>query len=132
MPLLLLASLAAACASEVRIQPLATGRPDVAAYMLRGPSLEALAGELTRLCPQGQQILRQSQSGSRMVPASSSWQQSLNDTSALIYPPAALAEMMVVCRPQVQAQVQPPRALPPAPSATSLSTQAFAVAPAVP
>lgn len=128
-PLLILAAMVAGCASEVRIQPLATGRPEVAAYQLHGPSLEALAQELTRLCPQGQQTLRQSQSGSRMVPASSRWQQSLNDAVATIDPPVTKAEMMVVCLPQVQARIQPPRALPPAPSATTTSTQALAVGP---
>ena len=45
-PLLILAAMVAGCASEVRIQPRATGRPEVAAYQLHGPSLEALAQEL--------------------------------------------------------------------------------------
>lgn len=130
---LVFAILAAGCATVVRIQPLATGRPDVAAYNLSGPSLEALSQELTRLCPAGQQVLRQSQSGTRMVPAGSSWQQSLNDSAALFNPPDSQAQVMVVCHrlpaTQVQALLSPQTAPQPVPTPARASVSVPALAP---
>ncbi len=85
------------CASQVRIAPLATGRIDVAAYELRGPSLDAVRHEAARLCPQGAEVLRQSQSGAVTLPAASMLQRVgvLVDT---LDPPRTEAQLMVLCK----------------------------------
>ncbi len=112
----------AGCSSVVRVQPLATSRVEVAAYNLRGPSLDALRHEAARLCANGGEVLRQSQSGSRRAATDgpqSRWASSAMDW---VDPPQGEAQMMVVCRAQAADRAIAP--VPAAPAAPPLASVA--------
>ena len=97
MAVLALGLTLAGCASMVRVQPLATARDDMPAYILTAESPQALAREASRLCPAGHQVLRQSQSGTRLAQADSRWQQAWQNTVALLDAPQSQAQLMVLC-----------------------------------
>ena len=97
MAVLALGLTLAGCASMVRVQPLATARADMPAYILTAESPQALAREASRLCPAGHQVLRQSQSGTRLAQADSRWQQAWQNTVALLDAPQSQAQLMVLC-----------------------------------
>ncbi len=118
----------AGCSSVVRVQPLATSRVEVAAYNLRGPSLDALRHEAARLCVNGGEVLRQSQSGSRRAATDgpqSRWASSAMDW---VDPPQGEAQMMVVCRAQAADRAIAPAPVPAAPAAPPLASVAPASA----
>ncbi|MBL0147864.1 MAG: hypothetical protein IPP87_03675 [Ideonella sp.] len=84
-----------ACASprmDIRPQISATGQP---AYELRGTQLTVLQAEVTRLCPNGADVLRQTQRYERPEAEPGfvkRW------TIELLDPPHTEAQMQVVCR----------------------------------
>lgn len=96
-PLLALACLAtlAGCASQrmdIRPQISANGQP---AYELRGSNLQVLQAQVQRLCPNGADVLRQTQRFERPETEPGfvkRW------TVELIDPPHTEAQMQVVCR----------------------------------
>lgn len=90
--------MAAGCSSLIDVRPLATGRVDVAAFELRGPSLQPLRREALRLCPQGADVLRQTVSDQRPELDAGRIHRWLNTAAAWVEPPVRQAQLMVVCK----------------------------------
>lgn len=89
-----------ACASLVEVRPMATGRPDVSAYELRGSDVAVLKREAQKQCPQGADILRQAgRSDQRPAAADAGrlgrW---ANATGNWLSPPRREAQLVVVCK----------------------------------
>ncbi len=85
------------CAGQVSVAPLATGRVDIAAYELRGPGIEEVRNEAAKLCPQGAQVLRQSQSGARALPSAGMFQRVTGTLMATLDPPKMAAQLTILC-----------------------------------
>lgn len=88
----------AGCATVVDVQPLATGRGDVAAYELNGSDLVAVQREALRLCPQGGDIVRQAVRSQTPEHLEGRWRGWMNSASAWVEPPQRGAQLQVVCR----------------------------------
>lgn len=86
------------CAATLHVQPLATGRNDMAAYALTGADLDMLRREAQRLCPLGGDILRQAGAHQRMHKPDSRWRAALTTAARWADPPDATAQLMVLCR----------------------------------
>ena len=88
------------CASRIEVLPLATGRPDVTAYELRGPELAGLRREALRLCPQGAEVLRHAGRDERTEPASGRLARWASATGDWLDPPRREAQLLMRCREQ--------------------------------
>ncbi len=104
------------CAGTVQVQPLATGRSAVQAYVLTGVDPQALRHQAQRLCPLGADVLRQATARAPAEKINSRWRAALAHTAAWLEPPQPAAQIVVVCAASAeQARVEPPAA--PAPAA---------------
>lgn len=101
--LLLAACLAAGLGGcgQVQVRPLATGVVEQPAYMLRGETLAQLRSEAQRLCPQGAEVLRQTQriDGGHESAAAAHWSTRwLLQAQQRMAPPSQEAQLMVLCQ----------------------------------
>lgn len=88
-----------ACGSVVEVRPLATGRPDVSAYELRGSDVALLKRTAQNQCPQGADILRQAgRSDQRPAPDASRLSRWANATGNWLSPPTRDAQLVVLCK----------------------------------
>ncbi len=111
----------------VDVRPLTTGRVDVAAYELRGPALAPLRREAQRLCPQGADILRQTNRDQLPADEAGRVGRWLQTAAAWVEPPRRAAQMMLVCKESAADLV-----LPAAAAAETAPTDAPASLPAGP
>ena len=78
---------------------MATGRPDVSAYELRGSDVAQIRREAQKQCPQGGDILRQSgRSDQRAPPDSGRLGRWAHATAHWLAPPKREAQLVVVCK----------------------------------
>lgn len=78
---------------------MATGRPDVSAYELRGSDVALLKREAQKQCPQGADILRQAgRSDQRPAPDAGRLSHWANATGNWLAPPKREAQLVVVCK----------------------------------
>jgi hypothetical protein len=92
------------CAGPVRVEPLATGQPGVAAFQLFGPTLTDLRLSAGRLCPQGGQVMRSAETRTdRMPPTAGRVMRWLDWTAEQVSPAPKSAQLLVVCDPQPDA-----------------------------
>lgn len=116
------AVLATACSNLVEVRPLATGRVEVSAYELRGAELSILRRETQRLCPTGADVLRQAARDQQPSDPAGRWQAWMNRAATWVDPPQREAQMVVVCKPTLDAltvaaaPASPPAAPTPDPS----------------
>lgn len=89
----------AGCGTLTEIRPLATGHAGVAAYELAGADLPSLRREVRRLCPQGADVLRQSNQEQTPGNGDAPARQWISQVSAWVEAPQRTAQLMVVCRP---------------------------------
>ena len=138
-----LLGLCSACSTVVDVRPLATGRVDVSAFDLRGPTLPALRDQASQLCPQGAEVLRQAARDQLALVDPGRINRWLNTASSWFDPPQREAQLMIVCKPapgeaQLQATASPQRSKPvsdlspPATDAVDFSATASPAPDAVP
>ena len=78
---------------------MATGRPDVSAYELRGSDVALLKREAQKQCPQGADILRQAgRSDQRPAADAGRLGRWANATGHWLSPPKREAQLVVVCK----------------------------------
>lgn len=78
---------------------MATGRPDVSAYELRGSDVAQLKRQAQRQCPQGGDILRQAgRSDQRPAPDGGHLSRWAHATGNWLAPPNREAQLVVVCK----------------------------------
>ncbi len=94
-----LLGLCSACSSVIEVRPLATGRVDVSAFELRGPTLPALRDQASQLCPQGAEVLRQAARNQVALVDPGRVNHWLNTASSWFEPPQREAQLMIVCKP---------------------------------
>lgn len=99
--MLALPALLAAC-GQMQVRSLATGAVERPAYQLSGASVAQLRGEAQRLCPNGADILRQSQrtdSGHDGSVAEAWYGRWWQQTRTTLAPESKQSQLMVLCQP---------------------------------
>ena len=94
-----LLGLCSACSTVIEVRPLATGRVDVSAFELRGPTVPAFRDQASQLCPQGAEVLRQSARDQVALVDPGRINLWLNTASSWFEPPLREAQLMIVCKP---------------------------------
>jgi hypothetical protein len=124
------AALCAGCGSMIVAKPLATGRPDVAAYELQGDELPNLRREAMRLCPNGADVVRQAAFDQRPEREDGRVRRWINATGEWLSPPKRMAQLVVVCKEVPDDVALPSRAQVAAAAASAAAEAAQARAPA--
>ncbi|MEK8052280.1 hypothetical protein AACH10_18660 [Ideonella sp. DXS22W] len=120
----------AAC-GQVQVRTLATGEVERPAYALGGGSMAQLRDEAQRLCPNGAEVLRQSQriDGARGSPPAESWYgRWWQATQTTVAPPRHDAQLLVLCQatPGSGQLARLPEPVPPAAAASQSAAQGLA------